>query len=157
MSDTVEELPAELGMWLGRNLDAIDTEGDVAYAGWAGYFELSEQEDLPEELDEYVAVIVVAWKNGEMAVEGFGDHNIAGYRWLTWWDCFRETPSPQTGDIIFTQDLRFNRFVVAPHFKIKEYDTMAKWLRKKLEQPEFAGRQVWYLDEMIGNYYHWEL
>ena len=157
MSDTVEELPAELGMWLGRNLEAVDTEGDVGYAGWAGYFDIEHKEDLPEEFDPYAAVILVAWKNGEMSVEAFGDHGVAGLRWLFWWDCFRESPSPKTGDIVFTQDTEFNRFVVAPHFKIKEYDTMIKWLGKKLTQPEFSGSRVWYLDEMIGNYYLWEL
>lgn len=158
MSDTVEELPAEIGIWLGWNLEAVETEGDIQYAGWAGYFDLERAEDLPEELDDYEAAIVVAFKDGTMIVEAFESHGFAGLRWLSWWDSFRKSPEPDDRDIVFTLDDTANRFIVEPHFKVKDYEVMRKWLSKKIQtDPNYFGRKVWFYDHRIGNYYLWEL
>ena len=158
MSDIVEELPEDVGLWLGDVLSADITTGTVQYAGWAGYFDVNKLDEIPEVLLGMCAVIVAVWPNDSIAVEGFGSHSIAGWRWLQWDECFRESPVPDDRDIVFSFDWDRNRFMVGEKMTVREWETLREFLERKISKdPKFRGSDVWYYDGIIGNYYLWEL
>lgn len=158
MSDTVEELPAHLGLWLHDNHRAEVVVGTMQYAGWAGYFNVSALEvPYPEEFENLSAVIVAAWPNGDVAVEAFGGHSMANVRWMQWDECFRYSPTPAEEDIVFTYDWEECKFCIGG-MTVRSWKTLHKFLNKKLDNdPAFEGSAVWFYDQLIGNYYQWEL
>lgn len=161
MTDTVEELPNEIGYWIADQIQASTLVGDVNYAGWAGYFDMEDlrqkfKGELPENLVGLAAVIVAVWPDGSAVTEAYSNPAHAGWRWLCYEDMFRITDMPDDRDLVFSFDWDLARFEMAG-FHIRNWYRLEHFLRKKLRSPKYRGRRVWYYDRPIGNYHLWEL
>lgn len=157
--DDVASLSGDYGRMIGELLPAVVDVGSLSYEGWAGMYDISELGPDAVEEHGWAAVIIGMWPSHQIMVEGFKDWNLANWRWLQWEEAFCVTPTPDEHDIIITYDYEIKRWIlVGTGLKMKDWEVAERFLRNRiLNLEKYADSKVWYLDQIFGNYYEWQL